>query len=132
LSKTTQTAKLKSGLLISVIGTESDYLAQWNLSVREKFTVLAMNQILPTNFLNEAGLNSTSRSRPTMNSLAKRCQPAEPLKMGIANRDGIAARKEGSGKRGSRIGRFQAKRMKAVVEKQSKGKPHSSMREDGG
>ena len=43
--------------------------------------------------------------------------------MEIANRDGIAARKEGSGKKGSRIGRFQAKRMKAVVEKQSKGKP---------
>jgi hypothetical protein len=74
LSKTVQTAKLKSGLLISVIGTESDYLAQWNLSVRQKFTVLAMNQILPTNFLNEAGLKSTSRRRPTMTSL-KRDQP---------------------------------------------------------
>ena len=83
---------------------------------------LAMNQILREGFVEQAGLNSTSRSRPTMNSLAKRCQPAEPLKMGIANRDGIAARKEGSAPK-SRIGRFQAKRMKAVVEKQSKGKP---------
>ena len=57
--------------------------------------MLVVNQIIPTNFLDEAGLNSTSRSRPTMNSLAKRkVDRVGCLKMEIAKKRTIDGESE--------------------------------------
>src|ERR1700719_639212 len=71
LSKTTQTAKLKKRAVDWCHRKRKKRLfAQSELLPSERgFQVLVMNQILPTNFLNEAGLNSTSLRRPTVNSL---------------------------------------------------------------
>ena len=66
---------------------KNDYVRSRNLLIRRGIQVLVVNQVLPTNFLDEAGLNSTSRSRPTMNSLAKRkVDRVGCLKMEIAKK----------------------------------------------